>query len=42
MLEYALKGSGRYWGWLAFLLILIGIGFITYLKQFMLVWVLQV
>lgn len=34
MLEYALKGSGRYWGWLAFLLILIGIGFVTYLKQF--------
>jgi len=34
MLEYALKGSKRYWTWVCFLLVLIGIGFIAYLNQF--------
>jgi molybdopterin-containing oxidoreductase family membrane subunit len=34
MLETALKGSRRYWGWIFFLLIVIGIGFIAYLYQF--------
>ncbi len=34
MLETALKGSRRYWGWIFFLLTVIGIGFIAYLYQF--------
>ena len=34
MLETALKGSRRYWGWVFFLLTVIGIGFIAYLYQF--------
>ena len=34
MLDRALKGSSRYWGWLIFLLILMGIGFILWLYQF--------
>jgi Ni/Fe-hydrogenase subunit HybB-like protein len=34
MLDRALKGSQRYWGWLIFLLVLMGIGFGCYLYQF--------
>lgn len=34
MLEKALKGSGKYWGWLLFLSGLILVGFIAYLYQF--------
>ncbi|MBW1729515.1 MAG: polysulfide reductase NrfD [Deltaproteobacteria bacterium] len=34
MLDRALKGSSRYWGWLIFLLVLMGIGFACYLYQF--------
>jgi Ni/Fe-hydrogenase subunit HybB-like protein len=34
MLDRALKGSHRYWGWLIFLLVLMGIGFGCYLYQF--------
>ncbi len=33
MLELAIKGSKKYYGWVAFLLALIGIGFLVYLKQ---------
>jgi molybdopterin-containing oxidoreductase family membrane subunit len=33
MLELAIKGSKKYYGWLAFLLGIIGIGFLVYLKQ---------
>ena len=33
MLDKAFTGSGRYWGWIAFLLVLIGIGFACYLRQ---------
>ncbi len=33
MLELALKGSKKYYGWMAFLLAIIGIGFLTYLQQ---------
>ena len=33
MLEKALKGSGRYWGMIIFLLVVIGIGFAFYLRQ---------
>jgi len=33
MLEYAIKGSRKYYGWMTALLILIGIGFLFYLKQ---------
>jgi [DsrC]-trisulfide reductase subunit P len=33
MLEKALVGSRRYYGWTAFLIVLIGIGFFFYLKQ---------
>ena len=33
MLELALKGSKRYYGWIAFLLVLIGIGSIAYVNQ---------
>jgi molybdopterin-containing oxidoreductase family membrane subunit len=34
MIEKALTGSKQYWGWVGLLLILIGIGFLTYLRQF--------
>jgi molybdopterin-containing oxidoreductase family membrane subunit len=34
MLETALKGSRKYWGWIFFLLAVIGTGFIAYLYQF--------
>ncbi|GAB4414065.1 MAG: polysulfide reductase NrfD [Thermodesulfovibrionales bacterium] len=34
MLEKALVGSKRYWTWIFFLLVVVGIGFITYLQQF--------
>jgi molybdopterin-containing oxidoreductase family membrane subunit len=33
MLELALKGSKRYYGWMGFLLAIIGVGFLIYLKQ---------
>ena len=33
MLELAIKGSKKYYGWVAFLLVVIGIGFLVYLKQ---------
>jgi len=33
MLELALKGTKRYYGWMTFLLIFIGVGFLIYLKQ---------
>jgi len=33
MLELALKGSKRYYGWMGLLLAIVGIGFLTYLKQ---------
>ena len=33
MLELAIKGSKKYYGWLAVLLVVIGIGFLVYLKQ---------
>ncbi len=33
MLELAIKGSKKYYGWMTFLLIIIGIGFLVYLKQ---------
>ena len=33
MLELAIKGSKKYYGWMAFLLGIIGIGFLVYLKQ---------
>jgi Ni/Fe-hydrogenase subunit HybB-like protein len=33
MLEKALVGDKKYWGWIAFLLIVIGIGFLFYLRQ---------
>ena len=35
MLELALKGSKRYYGWIAFLLVLIGIGSLAYVNQLM-------
>jgi Ni/Fe-hydrogenase subunit HybB-like protein len=34
MLDKALKGSPTYWGWIIFLLVVIGAGFGTYLYQF--------
>lgn len=34
MLEKALSGDKRYWTWIAFLLVVIGIGTLAYLKQF--------
>jgi Ni/Fe-hydrogenase subunit HybB-like protein len=34
MLDKALKGSPTYWGWIVFLLVVIGAGFGTYLYQF--------
>jgi molybdopterin-containing oxidoreductase family membrane subunit len=33
MLEFAIKGSKKYYGWMAFLLVIVGIGFAFYLKQ---------
>jgi Ni/Fe-hydrogenase subunit HybB-like protein len=33
MLEKALYGSKRYWTWIIFLLVVIGVGFLAYLKQ---------
>jgi len=33
MLELAVKGTKRYYGWMAFLLVIVGIGFLLYLKQ---------
>jgi molybdopterin-containing oxidoreductase family membrane subunit len=33
MLEKALSGSNRYWAWIFFLLAVIGVGFIAYMKQ---------
>jgi molybdopterin-containing oxidoreductase family membrane subunit len=33
MLELAIKGSKKYYGWMTFLLVIIGIGFLFYLKQ---------
>ena len=33
MLELALKGNKKYFGWITALLVLIGIGFGTYLQQ---------
>jgi molybdopterin-containing oxidoreductase family membrane subunit len=33
MLELAIKGSKRYYGWMAFLLVIIGVGFLLYLRQ---------
>ncbi|MFZ0614798.1 MAG: NrfD/PsrC family molybdoenzyme membrane anchor subunit [Desulfobacterales bacterium] len=33
MLELALKGSKRYYGWMSFLLVMVGVGFLIYLKQ---------
>ncbi|MBW2370260.1 MAG: polysulfide reductase NrfD [Deltaproteobacteria bacterium] len=34
MLELAIKGNKRYYGWMALLLAVIGVGFLVYLKQF--------
>jgi molybdopterin-containing oxidoreductase family membrane subunit len=34
MLDTALKGSRTYWGWIIFLLALIGLGFVFYLYQY--------
>lgn len=34
MLENAIKGDQKYWGWIIFLLLLIGMGFAFYLYQF--------
>ena len=33
MLELAIKGSKKYYAWVAFLMVVIGIGFLVYLKQ---------
>ncbi|HSM75323.1 MAG TPA: NrfD/PsrC family molybdoenzyme membrane anchor subunit [Desulfobacterales bacterium] len=33
MLELAIKGSKRYWGWMALLAGLVGVGFLVYLQQ---------
>jgi molybdopterin-containing oxidoreductase family membrane subunit len=33
MLELAIKGSKKYYGWMTFLLVIIGVGFLLYLKQ---------
>jgi molybdopterin-containing oxidoreductase family membrane subunit len=33
MLELAIRGSKRYYGWLGLLLAIVGVGFITYLQQ---------
>ncbi len=34
MLEKAFKGSARYWAWVIFLLVVIGVAFVTYMKQY--------
>ena len=34
MLEKALTGSRRYWTWIIILLVVIGLGFVSYLRQF--------
>lgn len=34
MLEKALSGDKRYWSWIAFLLVVIGVGTLAYLKQY--------
>ena len=34
MLDKALKGSPTYWGWIVFLLVVVGAGFMAYLYQF--------
>jgi len=33
MLELAIKGSKKYYGWMAFLLVIVGVGFALYLRQ---------
>lgn len=33
MIENAVVGSRKYWGWLGFLIVLIGVGFLFYLRQ---------
>jgi molybdopterin-containing oxidoreductase family membrane subunit len=33
MLELAIKGGKKYYGWMTFLLVVVGIGFLIYLKQ---------
>jgi Ni/Fe-hydrogenase subunit HybB-like protein len=33
MLELAIKGSKKYYGWMAFLLVIISVGFLLYLRQ---------
>ena len=33
MLELAIKGTKKYYGWMAFLLVIVGVGFLIYLKQ---------
>jgi len=33
MLELAIKGSKKYYGWMAFLLAIVGVGFLLYLRQ---------
>ena len=33
MLELAIKGGKKYYGWMTFLAVVIGIGFLIYLKQ---------
>jgi hypothetical protein len=34
MLEYALKGTKKYWGWLLFLSVIILVGVYFYYRQF--------
>jgi len=34
MIEKALRGNSKYWGWIAFLFIVIFVGFLFYLRQF--------
>jgi molybdopterin-containing oxidoreductase family membrane subunit len=33
MLDLAIKGSKRYYGWMTFLLVIVGIGFLIYIRQ---------
>ena len=33
MIEKAFIGDRRYWGWIALLLVVIGVGVVCYLKQ---------
>jgi molybdopterin-containing oxidoreductase family membrane subunit len=33
MLELAIKGTKKYYGWMAFLLVIVGVGFLLYLRQ---------